>query len=151
LEWVAPSSGTPAFVGASLYKSGFQNISQNTFTAVTWNSELFDTDAFHDTSTNTSRITIPAGKDGKYLITGVVAWSSGTFDKEIYLYKGGSSQFTLSRIAPTTSSVYTAVFSSIISLAATNYIEIFVNTSGSGVSIDGGTDRTLWQLQYLGA
>jgi hypothetical protein len=35
---------------------------------IAFDSEDFDTDGFHDLVTNTSRITIPSGKAGKYLV-----------------------------------------------------------------------------------
>ncbi len=52
----------------------------NTSTALTggvnyliaFTSEEYDTDGFHDNSTNNTRITIPAGKAGKYLLTGSI-------------------------------------------------------------------------------
>jgi hypothetical protein len=47
-------------------------VRNNTTTLITWNQEEFDTDAYHSTSSNTSRITIPAGKAGKYLISGFI-------------------------------------------------------------------------------
>jgi hypothetical protein len=65
LKW-ATASASP-FVGCSLKKiSGAQTVADSTFVAVTFNAENFDTDAFHDNTTNASRITIPAGKAGYY-------------------------------------------------------------------------------------
>lgn len=34
--------------------------------AVTWNSEVYDTDGFHDIGSNTTRLTVPAAVDGSY-------------------------------------------------------------------------------------
>jgi hypothetical protein len=150
-EWATPASGTPAFVGCSLYKSTFQNISSSTYTAITWDSEFFDTDAYHNTSTNTSRITIPSGKTGKYLLTGSIAFSSSSAEREILLYKGGNNERFLTRIGGTVNGNYSQSFATIISLSATNYIEIYVYIGAASNSLDGGTDETLWQLQYLGA
>lgn len=64
-----------AFVGCSLSKSSDQTISTNTSTLVTWDTEEYDTDNLHSTSTNTSRVTIPAGLGGKYLLVGGITWS----------------------------------------------------------------------------
>jgi len=151
LKWAAPSSGTPAFVGASLYKSGFQNLSNGVWTAITWNSEFFDTDAYHDTSTNTSRMTIPAGKAGKYLIAGMLDWSSGTSSREIALYKNGETHRFLSKVILSTSSTWQQNFVTVINLAVSDYVEIYGNVSGVGFSVDGGTDRTQVAITYLGA
>jgi hypothetical protein len=149
--WATPSSGTPAFVGASLYKSGYQNLSNGVWTAITWNSEFFDTDAYHDTSTNTSRMTIPAGKAGKYLIAGMLDWSSGTSSREIALYKNGETHRFLSKVILSTSSTWQQNFVTIINLAVSDYVEIYGNVSGVGFSVDGGTDRTQVAITYLGA
>ena len=53
------------FAGCLLYKTSEQsNISANSDVVVTWEAEVYDTDSFHDTSSNTSRITIPAAFNG---------------------------------------------------------------------------------------
>jgi hypothetical protein len=57
-------------IGAQAFNSNVQSIPDNADTAATFDSEVFDTDGFHDTSSNTSRMTIPAGLGGKYLILG---------------------------------------------------------------------------------
>jgi hypothetical protein len=67
MKWAAPAGAS--FIGCALTASADQSTTGYTDTAITFNTEDFDTDAFHDTSTNTSRITIPAGLGGKYLFT----------------------------------------------------------------------------------
>ena len=90
-EWVTPASGA-TYVGVQANRnSGTQTISNTTYTAVTFPSEGWDTDGFHDTSSNTSRITIPAGKGGKYQFTFVAQFNS-LVTTEVYttIYKNGS-------------------------------------------------------------
>ncbi len=88
--WATPSS--PAAVGCAAYA----NAISTTFSAVTntilpFNNEEFDTDAFHDNSTNNSRLTIPTGKGGKYLITGMVNLDEiASQQSRLRLYKNGS-------------------------------------------------------------
>ena len=64
------SSGAAAavFSGARVYDSEVagQEIGGGTPTLVTFDSERYDTDGFHDTGSNTERLTVPA--DGKYAI-----------------------------------------------------------------------------------
>lgn len=91
LKWAAPAGGS-TFVGCSLYNvAGYVTIPNATFTAVAFTGEEFDTDGFHDNSTNNSRITIPSGKAGYYLIE-----SSGLFVdnntgyRELQVYKNGA-------------------------------------------------------------
>lgn len=69
-----------------------QAITTVTATAVTWNAETKDSDAYHSTSSNTSRLTIPAGLGGWYVITAGVQWKAevhgGTFNS-LWLAKNG--------------------------------------------------------------
>jgi hypothetical protein len=138
LKWAAASSSTPAFVGCVATRtSGSQATGTATYTVITMPSEELDTDAFHDTSTNNSRFTIPSGKGGKYLVNCLVSLSqspgtssflaialngtrvttngydSGTF----YADKNGSDQLMGA--------------STIIVAAATDYIEIQIYTSNN--------------------
>ena len=69
-QWSTPA--TASFVGCALYRSGIATIPNDTNTIIGWDSERFDTNTFHDNVTNNSRITIPSGYAGKYLIS--YAW-----------------------------------------------------------------------------
>lgn len=68
LKWATPAS--PTVNRVYVYFSGFaaQELGNGTFSSFTYANEHYDTDAFHDTSTNTSRLTVPAGLGGTYLI-----------------------------------------------------------------------------------
>jgi hypothetical protein len=76
VAWAAPAGAT--FSGCSLYKSATQSVNNDTITTVTFDSEFFDTDAYHSTSTNTSRITVPTGKAGKFLFIGNAQWAANS-------------------------------------------------------------------------
>jgi len=153
--WAAPAGG--AFVGASLYDTtATQSISNNTSTLITWDSENFDTNTYHSTSSNTSRITIPAGKAGKYLFTSYGFFAdNATGNRRLDLRKNGS----LIRSWPTPST--TATFSGltitcILNLAEADYIEIAVFQSSGGSlnyykGIDTGNQYGTFDCQYLGA
>lgn len=67
-----------AFSGALVYQSAAQSISDNTWTSLQYASEAFDTGAYHDTATNNTRLTIPAGGDGLARILGNVGFESLT-------------------------------------------------------------------------
>lgn len=61
----------------------YRNGTSTTLTANTWFSvpltgEDYDTDGFHDNSTNNTRFTIPTGKGGKYLLTFNARFEEGT-------------------------------------------------------------------------
>jgi hypothetical protein len=78
VKWATSSSGS-TFAGCRAEVDNSQQlISNNTDTVVTLPTEVFDTDGFHSTSSNTGRITIPSGKAGYYLFYGYVNFSSNT-------------------------------------------------------------------------
>ena len=151
LKWAAPSAAS--FAGASAYKSANQSIDSDTDTAITFNSEDYDTDAFHNTSTNTSRFTIPSGKGGKYLLSGAVSWaasSSGTF-RVVKIYKNGSIFNQVVQFQGTNDGTIQP-FACVYDLIATDYLEVFARqNTGGGLAVQGGVQQTRAQVSYLGA
>ena len=150
--WVT-KSGAGALIGCDLYKSATQSIATGTWTAVTFSNEVYDTDNLHSTSTNTSRITIPAGLSGKYLFTGnIVFAASATGVRGISLYKDGSAykEIYMSNASSSYSTIVS--WSAISSLVAGSYYETFVyQESGGALNLNNGTASTSFQIQYLGA
>lgn len=59
-----------------VYKSSAQSIPNNSFTAITFDSERFDTDAMHSTVTNTNRITFNTA--GIYLVGVSLYWTANS-------------------------------------------------------------------------
>jgi hypothetical protein len=151
LKWATPASGS-TFVGCSLYKNANQTVNNATNTAITFQSESYDTDGFHDTSTNTSRITIPAGKGGKYLLTGSIGMSTGANEREISVWKNGTKFNIMSQLYAENLGGFYNGFSYVISLVATDYIELYMNQgSGGSLTVFNGQDTTSFQASYLGA
>jgi hypothetical protein len=154
LKWAAPASGS-TYVGVGVYKSASQTLSNNTITAITFDNEDFDTDSFHSNVTNTSRFTIPAGKGGKYLVGGIVGYAhNATGARAVYLYKNGVAYNYVSQLGTVAQSPYGThiPFNFVISLVATDYIEIFGwQTSGGNLTVSPGQDNTNIQVSYLGA
>ena len=154
MEWQAPAGG--GFVGCSLYNSASQSISNNTLTAITYNSENFDTDSFHDTSSNTSRITIPSGKGGKYQINFMTNGDGGYAGIwETFVYKNGSSILGAFSV-PSLTSPYNfgacPIFTGVLDLAVADYVEIFIRqTSGTSKSIYNNGGGGFLDATYLGA
>lgn len=152
LAWATP---TTTFVGCRASNSVAQSIPTSVTTAVTFNTESFDTDGFHSTTTNTSRMTVPSGKGGKYLVTGGATFATNaTGNREIYIYKNGN-QYS-SAFSPGTSVGSTSVvISDIVTLSPTEYVEIRVaQDSGSTVDLRGdnwGTGATFLGITFIGA
>jgi len=88
-SWATPSTGSTA-VGATAFTSSTQNTTQNVYTVINLNSEAFDTDALHSTSTNTSRLTIPTGKGGYWLVNALTTIDAGGNDVFLQVFKNGS-------------------------------------------------------------
>ena len=61
-------------VSARAYNSAAISVPNNTLTDLTFNSEYWDTDTIHNTSSNTGRMTIVHG--GTYMIVGQVEWAA---------------------------------------------------------------------------
>lgn len=154
LKWATAASGS-TFAGCRLFNSADQSIANATTTAVTFNSETYDTDAFHSTSSNTSRITIPAGKGGYYLFSAATRWPGGSTQglRAQYLYKNGAEIWAGTFFAPTNSTVNeTLIYTQIFSAVATDYFELFVyQSSGGNYDLQGSSVRTTFQATYLGA
>jgi hypothetical protein len=149
-SWAAPASGS--FVGASAIASANQVISTSVFTAIDFDgTDQFDTDAFHNPSTNNTRMTIPAGKAGKYAVYGRVNFDTpnSTGRRIVEIYKNGSQIPNMNiEVAPIQDA--TILTAGIVDLAVSDYIEIFVyQTSGVNLTLYGGYCG--FQIQYLGA
>lgn len=73
----AAGGGGSSLEGVSLVcrSAATQGITNNTWTEVLWPEEEYDDNGYHSTVTNTSRITIPAGKAGTYQCETEAAWS----------------------------------------------------------------------------
>lgn len=59
-------------------------------TPVQWNNEVYDTDGYHDNTTNPSRITIPSGTSGLIRLSASIAASAATSELGISFYKNGT-------------------------------------------------------------
>lgn len=85
----------PPWHGAQAYRNTNLSVSDSARTLVTLaDGENFDTDTFHSTVTNPSRMTVPSGLVGSgtaaVMVTGYVSWATnGTGFREIRLLKNG--------------------------------------------------------------
>jgi hypothetical protein len=84
LKWATPASGS-TYVGCVLSKGSNQTITAGSYQAITFTTEDIDTDGFHSNATNTSRITVPTGKGGKYLITANFTYGNFNTPTQTYL------------------------------------------------------------------
>jgi hypothetical protein len=150
-EWATPAGGTPTFVGCKLTGAN-QNISASTFTALAWNGETFDTDAFHDNVTNNTRITIPAGKGGKYQITGLVDFDNNTTGQRNIIIRRNGTVDELAHITTPSAQYPSGQINGILDLAVSDYIEVVVyQTSTATQTFYLTAPNGTFSVTYLGA
>ena len=150
MKWATPAGGSN-YAGASVTKTAVQSISNATFTTLTWNSETYDTNTFHDNSTNNYRITVPSGKAGYYLVSGIILFgANGTGNRLMELRKNGSAVNYVFSETPATASNGTGLnMSYVINLAVADYLELAAyQTSGGALNVDAESN---WQVSFLGA
>ena len=119
-----------AAAGARVYNSANISVSDNTDTLLTFDTERYDTDAFHSTSTNTGRLTIPTGFGGRYLLTGHVSIAAGTDYSSVYIWirLNGATIIALHGETPSTFSFpKTLSIATLYTAVATDYFELLVN------------------------
>jgi hypothetical protein len=152
-SWSTPAVATPTFVGCSLYNTTSHTIANNTETIITYDSEYIDTHGFHESVTNPSRITIPAGYAGKYLISATNRYEqSATGARNMNLYVNNSNVLDMMNL-PGNSATVTYLFRSVIyTLAVGDFVQIRANhTSGGGLTMYNRTYELPFSVQWLGA
>ena len=151
LKWATPSSGV-TYAGVLVY-AGDQSIANATETTINWDSETYDTNTFHSTSTNTSRITIPSSYGGYYKVYCTVNFAANsTGQRQLFLYKNGTMISGFMQPPASTGGLYYLSLSTSVNLVATDYLEIKVyqNSTGS-LGMNGNATRLFFGADYLGA
>lgn len=135
--------GVAAAIGCKVTRASTEfSVGNNTYTAVQWDAEVFDTSTMHDNSTNPSRVDIPA-------ISGVTTglWELRCFGYtdadvgrvDVMFRKNAAGNPASGTMIDTLPGVYmddaTAIigafyFACVAVLADTDYVEAFVRTTG---------------------
>lgn len=125
-------------------------IANDTETAVIFDNETFDTDGFHDNTTNNTRLTVPAGLGGYYLIGANIRWgANATSWRALVIRKNGTANLLFTRI-PTHSDGSASFLMSgetVALLAAGDYVECFVAQKSGGsmdLSVQAGAAPHFW-------
>ena len=131
----AGGSGGNPDIGARVYNSANISIPHNTNTILTFDSERWDTDTIHDTTTNTSRLTCKTA--GKYIISAGVEFSADTAQqRQVKILLNGTT--VIAYHSNDTSNVPTPRFaiSTPYNLAVNDYVEVQVyQNSGSALNV----------------
>jgi hypothetical protein len=120
------------FAGCLVTATANQSIPNSAYTAITFDSEIYDVSDYHSSVVNPSRITIPAGGAAYYQIYGLVKWdANATGERLLVLRLNGADLITLRRL-PVAAFDMTQFFSVVYPLSVTNYVELFVLQSSGG-------------------
>lgn len=149
-DWYVAGATAATFVGCKVYNDGTQSIPDNSSTAVTFGAEEYDTDGFHSTSSNTSRITIPSGKDGTYRFSyGTSLAANATGVRIAFLRKNGGGTDannvigSRQNMTPISGSLSCDAGRSVeVALVATDFIELFIYQNSGGALNAGSTLAT---------
>lgn len=130
-----------AFRGALVYKSAPQSISNNTITAITFDSESYDSSGIHDTVTNNSRLTVPSGYSKVRLLARIDFDSGSTTaaTRTAFISKNGGTFVGQPNINLLDQFFSATIESAVVNVTAGDYFVLGV-TQSSGGSIDVGTD-----------
>jgi len=137
LKWATPTTGT-TFSGAQATNNGGTfSYTSSIATALPFPTESYDTNSFHNTSTNTTRLTIPTGGDGKYLFTGtgifigtvptyawIMVYKNGAVISDGIAYGGRIGAIIGNSNAPVGGSL-------VLSAVAGDYFELFIQSDQS--------------------
>lgn len=139
------AAGATTFVGARVYNNAnvsitTSGVSQN----VTFNSERFDTDAFHDTGSNTDRLVVPTGKGGKYLITGHLQYAANaTGIRSIGINLNGTTNLAQHNQNANASGTTIMSVSTVYELSAGDYVVLVAfQSSGGALNVELSANRS---------
>jgi hypothetical protein len=122
--------------GARVYHNANQSILNVTPTTLAFNSERWDTDAYHDPVTDNSKLTIPAGQDGKYIISTTLGFAANsTGIRDIQILVNGATIIDRLIINATAAGTIQLSVTTIANLVATDYVEVLVQHDG-GVALN---------------
>jgi len=146
----------PDFLNTSMYRgcrvgrSTGQTFSASTETVALWDTEEWDTDAIHDTATNTGRFTVPAALAGKIEISGHIAISIGTDENIVVrVRKNGSTYLAQASLKIVSGVGAVATVWAWDAAVASDYYEITMWKDGAGVG--SLRDTSSAAFHYLGA
>lgn len=153
LKWAAPSAASA--IGASVYNQG-GNISYtiNTETLLTATTADYDTNSFWAASPNPSRLTIPSGYAGKYLLTITTRVNAGSTYAYMFLYKNGARVATglesgfIARQLPLGGNTTVLTGTVVINAAVNDYYQVYYQSDATTGSI---ATWMRYTLSYQGA
>ena len=122
-------------ISARVHNSANISLSNNTMTTLTFDSERFDTDTIHSTSTNTGRLTTKTA--GKYLISATVQFATNTTGKRILRLRVNGSTLIADTAITASGDSRDATITTLWDLAADDYVELqALQDSGGALNVE---------------
>lgn len=122
-------------IAARVFNSGNIAVANNTDVYLTFDSERFDTDTIHSTSSNTGRLTCKTA--GKYIISETHHWETNTTERRTvcFIRLNGATRIAETESRVTTGGTVSQTITTIYDLAVDDFVEVGV-FQGSGVELD---------------
>jgi hypothetical protein len=150
-EWATPAGGV-TFSGCQVTQGSAQSIANASIVTLNFNTETFDVDGYHDNVTNNSRLTVPAGKTGYFLIhakLNMTANATGSY-QGLITKNGGQIKTFASKNNTGINGEPSITF--VASGVPTDYFEFKVyQDQGTSLDTISGTTATTFGITYLGA
>lgn len=133
-----------------VYNSANISISNNTVTALTFDTERYDVGSgMHSTSVNTGRLTVPTGCGGKYHIGASLVFAANATGRRYAAIRLNGTTLIAIQIEPTNSGTYATGIqvSCDYALAAADYVEVEVYQDSGGalnVTFAGNYSPEFW-------
>jgi hypothetical protein len=140
--------------GCSVYHNVDQNVASATLVTIAFNSERFDTDAFHDTVTNNSRLTVPTGLGGTYLVWAMLQYDNindATY-RQIRIRVNGATYIASNTIAAIVGVHTDMCVSATAVLAAGDYVELIAaqGSASTRLAVFQANDSPAFGMQRVG-
>jgi len=139
--------------GANVCKASAQSINTGTWTAITFDTERFDSDNYHDNATNNTRFTIPVA--GRYVLSANIAFAANaTGLRGLRFFKNGTTIIAFEQVNAVTTGDYTSlVCTRHYEFAAGDYVTCdayqgsggALNVTNAGIG-DSGLEFTIFRV-----
>jgi hypothetical protein len=132
---------------AEVTHNATQSIATGSLTALSCNVENVDAFGMHDTATNNTRLTVPTGYDGWWLVTAYFAFASNaTGGRQGQINVGGGTVATALSTPALNGSDHQFSLATLVRLVAGNYVEVLAyQTSGGALNVQPGPlFRAVW-------
>lgn len=130
----------------SVYNSAAQTLTNNTITAITFDTESYDRGSCHDNAVNPARITVPTGGAGLWIFGGFITYAANNTGSRAATLRGnGAATLAQTRVLTnTTAAALTSIpVTAIVSVVDADYVELLgFQDSGGNLNANSGFGTT---------